>query len=450
MGARSGSNYLSTLKKLNAEIWLGGERVGEVTSHPAFRDCARSIASLYDMQLERVEQMTFRTDDGGRSGLSFIQPKSIDELRKRSRMMAAWANFSGGMMFRTPDYLNVALAAMASARDFFAASDPRYGDNIANYYLEARKHDWCATLTSIGPGTTFAKTNDGIVVKGTGSSAPLAPFAEELLVFPSTPLNLEHAAIVFAIPSNTKGVRFIFRDDDALRINAARSHFGAPLASLFDVTDCPVIFDAVLVPWQRVFLCDDPARCDSLLDDTSARTHMLHQTAVKNLAKAEFILGLAGRIVEITGTSGANIGSRVWLAEIINATEQVRSCLRIAEADATADRSATMTPSRAPLFASRSLHWSVSIAMIQIVQTMAGTDDITPSASQPEPTDPIERERAALHRIAWDAIASPFAKSQVEFERAHGDSLHMAGDSLEVGDLAPYIERIKEFLTRIG
>ncbi|HVN29099.1 MAG TPA: 4-hydroxyphenylacetate 3-hydroxylase N-terminal domain-containing protein, partial [Candidatus Binataceae bacterium] len=103
MGARSGSNYLSTLKKLNAEVWLGDARVAEVTSHPALRDCARSIASLYDMQMERVEQMTYRTDDGGRSGLSFIQPKSIEELRKRSRMMAAWANFSGGMMLQTPD-----------------------------------------------------------------------------------------------------------------------------------------------------------------------------------------------------------------------------------------------------------------------------------------------------------------------------------------------------------
>src|SRR5208283_5126492 len=121
MGARSGSNYLSTLKKLNAEIWLGGERIAEVTSHHALRNCARSLASLYDMQMERVEQMTRRTDDGGRSGLSFIQPKSVDELRKRSRMMAAWANFSGGFL-STPDYLNVGIAAMAAARDFFAGS----------------------------------------------------------------------------------------------------------------------------------------------------------------------------------------------------------------------------------------------------------------------------------------------------------------------------------------
>src|ERR1039458_5936704 len=154
MGARSGTNYLSSLKKLKAEIWLGGERVGEVTSHPAFRNCARSIASLYDMQMERVEQMTFRTDDGGRSGLSFIQPKSVDEVRKRSRMMAAWANFSGGMLAYTSDYFNAGIAAMAAARDFFAASDPRFGDNIANYYAEACKHDWCGA---------FALNDDGAV-----------------------------------------------------------------------------------------------------------------------------------------------------------------------------------------------------------------------------------------------------------------------------------------------
>ncbi len=50
MGARSGNNYLSSLKKLGAEIWIGGARAGDVTAHPAFANCARSVASLYDMQ----------------------------------------------------------------------------------------------------------------------------------------------------------------------------------------------------------------------------------------------------------------------------------------------------------------------------------------------------------------------------------------------------------------
>jgi len=40
MGARSGNNYLSSLKKLGAEIWIAGAPVGDVTAHPAFANCA--------------------------------------------------------------------------------------------------------------------------------------------------------------------------------------------------------------------------------------------------------------------------------------------------------------------------------------------------------------------------------------------------------------------------
>jgi len=436
MGARSGSNYLSALKKLKAEIWLGGERVGEVTSQPAFRNCARSIASLYDMQLERVEQMTFRTDDGGRSGMSFIQPKSIEEVRKRARMMAAWANFSGGMLFRTPDYLNVALAAMAAARDFFAASDLRYGDNIANYYLDARKHDWCATLTSIGPGTTFEKNDEGIVLKGTGASALLAPFAEELVVFPSTPLNVEHAAIVFAVPSNTKGVRFIFRDEDYPRAGAAPSHFDAPLTSRFDVTDCPVIFDDVMVPWQRVFLCGDVARCNALFDETSARVHMMHQTVVKNVAKAEFMLGIAARIAEVTGTADAS----ERLVKMSAAVSTVRACLRAAESDAAADKWGVTVPSREPLERASNLFAKQYPQMVESIELIGGSDLATP---------PADRERAALYRLGWDATGSAFAKNQMEFERAIlGNSSRMANDALDATDLTPLTQRIKDFLAR--
>jgi len=114
MGARSGNNYLSSLKKLGAEIFLGGERVSDVTTHRAFRNCAQSLAQLYDMQSEHPEAMTFRTDDGGRAGLSFHQPRTPAELAKRSRMMKTWADFSGGFMGRTPDYLNVSITAMAA------------------------------------------------------------------------------------------------------------------------------------------------------------------------------------------------------------------------------------------------------------------------------------------------------------------------------------------------
>src|SRR5271168_3844939 len=133
MGARSGNNYLSAMRKLKADVWIGGQRVEDVSIHPALVHCARSIASLYDMQMERPEAMTFRTEDGGRAGLSFIQPKNAEDVRKRSLMFRRWAAYSHGMMGRTPDYLNASIAAMAAAHTFFAASDPRFGHNIVEY-----------------------------------------------------------------------------------------------------------------------------------------------------------------------------------------------------------------------------------------------------------------------------------------------------------------------------
>ena len=225
--------------------------------------------------------MTYRTDDGGRAGMSFIIPKSADDLRKRSRMMKTWADFGCGMLGRTPDYLNVSLAAMAAAREFFSESDARYGENIWNYYEQARHHDWCATHTLVNPRASRAagwsghtdadlalklveKTKDGIVVSGCRMLATLAPLSEELLVFPSTVLKAEPAAepfaLSFAINCNAKGLKFLCRDTYDL----GRSRFDNPLASRFDEMDAVVVFDNVLVPWERVFLCGDVARCNAL------------------------------------------------------------------------------------------------------------------------------------------------------------------------------------------
>jgi 4-hydroxyphenylacetate 3-monooxygenase len=50
MAARTGRQYLTGLKEQERQVWLGGERVKDVTSHPGLANGARAIASLYDMQ----------------------------------------------------------------------------------------------------------------------------------------------------------------------------------------------------------------------------------------------------------------------------------------------------------------------------------------------------------------------------------------------------------------
>jgi 4-hydroxyphenylacetate 3-monooxygenase len=479
MGARSGNNYLSSLKKLGAEIWLDGKRVADATTHPAFQNCARSLASLYDMQMEHPEAMTYRTDDGGRAGLSFIQPKTPEDVRKRSRMMKSWADWTGGFMGRTPDYLNVSIAAMAAAHGFFSESDPRFGDNIQAYYRQARAHDWCATHTLINPrasrtkgwaGQTDAdvalrlveKTREGIVVSGCRMLATLAPMSEELLVFPSTVLKAETAAepfaLSFATPCNVKGLRFICRD----AYDTGRPKFDAPMAARFEEMDCVVIFDQVMVPWERVFLCGDVARCNALYAATGAVVHMMHQVVVKNVAKSEFLLGLAARIAESSDAIALQ-HVRERLAEMIMTTETMRACLRAAEADASTDKWGICVPARPPLDTARNLFPRLYPRLVEIIQLnsssslMATPSDSDFASAEMRPdidryfaaADSDARDRVALYRLAWDIACSSFGGRQVLYERFFfGDPVRMASALVDNTDLRPLVERVKSFLAR--
>jgi len=478
MGARSGNNYLSALRRLKAGIWLGGQRVEDPTIHPALVHCARSIASLYDMQMEHPEGMTFRLDDGDRAGMSFIQPRSAEEVRKRSLMFRRWAEYSGGMLGRTPDYLNASLAAMAAAWRFFSASDPRFGDNIQSYYREARKHDWCATHTLVNPKASrtagwsgqsdadlalklVERTREGIIVSGARMLATLGPLAEELLVFPSTVLKQESSAepfaLAFAITCNAPGLEFLCRDS----FDLGRSHFDAPLSSRFEEMDCVVVFKQVLVPWERVFLCGDVIRCNALYGETNAVVNMMHQVVVKNTVKAEFILGLAAKIAEVSDAlSLPHVRER--LAEMIITAELMRSSLRAAEADAHADQWGEFVPARPPLDVARNLFPRLYPRLVELIQ-LNSSSSLMATPAEADFDSPLlpdlnrflasagasARERVALYRLAWDVAGSAFGGRQVLYERFFfGDPVRMASALVDNTDLRPLVKRIDDFLNR--
>ncbi|MGH7091812.1 MAG: 4-hydroxyphenylacetate 3-hydroxylase N-terminal domain-containing protein, partial [Stellaceae bacterium] len=92
MPARSGKQYLDGLRERDREVWLGGERLRDVTTHKGLAGGARAIASLYDMQHdpERRAAMTYPSPkDGAPVGLSFIIPRTREDLERRRDMMLA-------------------------------------------------------------------------------------------------------------------------------------------------------------------------------------------------------------------------------------------------------------------------------------------------------------------------------------------------------------------------
>jgi 4-hydroxyphenylacetate 3-monooxygenase len=342
MGARSGNNYLSSLRKLKAEVWIGPTRITDPTIHPALVGRARAIASLYDLQMEHPGAMTYRLDDGDRAGISFIQPRSATEVQTRGAMFRRWAEYSGGLLGATPDGVNTVVAAMAAAAPFFDASDSRCGANLRDYYRRARHNDWCAAHTILNHTVRFLelveKGDAGIIVNGARGLSALGPLAEELLVLPPPDLREEPAAdrfaLCFAINCNAPGLKLRCGD--------------APIANRFNELECVAIFDRVLIPWDRVFLCGDVARGVTLLDATGAALNLRHQQVVRNTVAAEFRLGLAASLAD-----GRNLLAvpriRERLHEVVLATHLARALLHTAETRARQDRWGQWLPLAEPL-----------------------------------------------------------------------------------------------------
>src|SRR5918911_1398378 len=193
MGARSGAAYLAGLRD-DREVWLDGERVLDVTRDPRVCRGVHSIAALYDLQLEpsRVDEMTYVSPTSGdRVGLSHIQPRSIDDLVRRRNMIRTWAEWSAGMLGRSPDYLNAMVMGCAANADYFAHHDPAYGANIRRYYELVREKDLCLTHTLVSPQVNRAvhpdeqaggavalqvvdETDKGLILSGARILAPCA------------------------------------------------------------------------------------------------------------------------------------------------------------------------------------------------------------------------------------------------------------------------------------
>jgi 4-hydroxyphenylacetate 3-monooxygenase len=479
MPARTGTEYLKGLQEQEREIWLRGERIKDVTTHPGLANGARAIAALYDLQYDPAlrDEMTYASPTGsGRVGLSFIIPRTAQELERRGAMMLRWARTTCGMMGRSPDFMNVTFAAWAAAASYFGRGRNEFGDNIRRYYEHIRDNDLTLTHSLINlqrsrtvsgvfnleAGTALQvvrETDAGIVVNGARILATLGPLADEIAVY--SPRVARHTethspfALNFAIPCGTPGLKFQCRES----FDLGRSHFEHPLGSRFEEMDCVVFFDNVLVPWERVFLLGDVDLLNGTATATHSMTHTAHQGAAKNIAKCEFVLGVALLMTKTLGNAHLP-HSEERLGELMLYTELMKACMRAAEADAQLDEWGVMCPAALPAESTRNLFMTAYPRMVEILQLLGSSSFmITPSEADfsgplaPEieqylATDTATaRERVKLFRLAWDIAGSAFGSRQVLYER------FFASDPLTraraLGALYPKDEtmaRVQEFL----
>lgn len=482
MGARTGQQYLDRLAARRPHVQVNGETVTEnIPGHPAFAGITRTYADLYDLQhapATRDALTCSSPTSGAPVGRSFAVPRTPADLVARRRGFATWADFSLGTLGRTGDYLNSALMALAQAEPWFAQADPRFGANVRRYYERVREEDLLTTHTLIPPQVNrtagnaqsvdgralaahvVAEDADGIVVRGARMLATIGPIADELLVFPSTVLrNVPQdipLAFAFAINCDAPGLRFVCREG----IDYGRDH---PLGGRFDEIDAVVVFDDVLVPWERVFVLGDPARCNAFYTETSAVVHMTHQVVTRTTAKMEAILGLLTLLAEAIGIDQFQ-HIQVDIAEAITTVGILHGLLRAAEADATVNAYGVLTPAWEPLNTARNWFPKLYGRFPELLRKFgaSGLMAIPTEADIAGPAGPdiaeylqsatlTGPERVRLFRLAWDLSASAFAGRQALYEHYFfGDPVRMSGALVGATDRTPYRDRVAGFLERVG
>ncbi|MCP4327185.1 MAG: hypothetical protein GY791_01950 [Alphaproteobacteria bacterium] len=315
---RNGEEYLDSLRD-GRVIYIGSERVTDVTTHAAFRNAANSYAATFDARFDPAHRdiLTFEAD-GDRHAMYYLMPKNRRDLERRSTCSAIIADMTYGMMGRSPDFVGGYITGAAMRPEIFDSDEHKFSRHVTDYYRYCRDNDiFLAHAVAPPQGTRDEKfsgraarmvpslmvtkeRDDGVVISGMKMLATSAAFCHEIWLGNLLPLaeGHERESITCMVPASAAGLSLWSRKPFG---RYAVSEFDNPLAYHFDESDCVVVCDDVFVPWERVFTHNDIPLSRDIYFETPAHSLSNHQSCVRFRSKLRLLIGLARRITQSMG-----------------------------------------------------------------------------------------------------------------------------------------------------
>jgi 4-hydroxyphenylacetate 3-monooxygenase len=475
MAARSGEQFLRGLLD-DREIWVGSEKISSAVDHPWLRGAAQALAEVFDLQHRQADACLMPDPETGEPiNVSHMIPHSREDLERRHRGLECVAEYSVGLMGRTPDHMNVTFAGFAGRADEWAANGNEEGaENLVRYQKKLRREDLSLTHTIVHSTVDLAKgklpvgldpvqlhkvdeTEHGIVVRGSRVLATLAPFADELAVYPGGPM-LDAAgahALSFCIPMTTPGLKFICRDSVA----ANSDKFDHPFSSRFDEQDAFVIFDNVEVPRERLFI-DANLHVYNTVMKTTWWPNIMQQTMIRAQTKLEFAWGLASGMAEAINAVQPQVQQQ--LGEIAMFSEFARTAIFAAEQGAREYGNGMWACDVRPLGALRAALPTWFPRVNEIIRQL-GSHNLLTTPSRAALADPSLRplidtylmgvgvdaeQRSRLFRLAWDFAGTALASRNEQYERFYLGSVGRNLTFLQtIGDRTRAKRLVDRFLT---
>src|SRR5438105_3773635 len=328
----TGAEYLASLRD-GREIYIYGERVEDVTTHPAFRNAARSIARLYDALHDPNSRdlLTSPTDtgSGGFTHKFFRAARSQQELIAQRDAIAHWARMSYGWMGRSPDYKASLMNTLGANHRFYG----KFSGNALAWHRRAQEHVLFTKHAIVHPPVdrakavdhvkdvfiTIQKENDaGIFVSGakvvaTSSALTHYNFLGQNAAVPVSDTDL---AVMFIAPMNAPGVKLFCRTSYEMMASVMGTPYDYPLSSRFDENDAIFVFDNVLIPWEDVLLHRDLDKLKVFFPHSGFVSGYQFQGCTRLAVKRDFLVGVIAKSLRAAGSDEFR-GNQALLGEVI-------------------------------------------------------------------------------------------------------------------------------------
>lgn len=325
----TGAEYLDSLQD-GRTIFIHGEKVKDVTKHPAFRNSARMVARWYDRLNAKKDEIGVVTDSGtGTWTHPFYKgAKSVEDLIAGRDAIAETQRVAYGWMGRAPDYKGAFLGTLGANADFYG----EYKANALSWYKRAQDRVEYWNHAIVNPpidrhlsieeaGDVFMhvekETGAGLIVSGakvvaTGSALTHANFIAHYGV----PIKEKKFALIFAASIASQGIKLISRASYELNAAVMGSPFDYPLSSRLDENDSILVFDKVLVPWENVFVYGNVDVVNAFVPASGFVPRFTLHGVTRLAVKLDFIAGLFSKALDVTG-AGTFRGPQTAVGEVI-------------------------------------------------------------------------------------------------------------------------------------
>ena len=266
---RTGDEYRESIRD-DREVWMNGERIKDVPSHPAFKPIVDVRARIYDMAHEERyrDVMSYVDETTNESNcIGYKLPHSQDDWHAKRAAVDAVMDDIGGVVIRMGDETAGEMWSLFDGRDVLDEVDPRFSANIESHIQHVLHSDTFHVSANTDPKGDRSKrpqdqdpdmllhmvkeTDAGIIVRG-AKYETAAAYSNQAFVKPTIAnwgdAELSDYALGFICPMNAEGLKHICRTGFAGRAPIE----DYPLSNRFDEIDTLLVFDNVLIPWEDV------------------------------------------------------------------------------------------------------------------------------------------------------------------------------------------------------